>query len=93
MTASYEELFGKECAYVMVFHQTPSKANCEDYRLHVEFYTPHITRDRVKYAAGIELGAGVFTYDGVPEERASALREAAGRAIQKMEHAGRVIEP
>ena len=91
-TATYEEQFGKDCAYIMVFHQAPSKGDYQDYRLHLEFYTPHITRDRIKYAAGIEWGAGTFTYDGVPEERASALREAAGKALSKMECMGKVTQ-
>jgi UDPglucose--hexose-1-phosphate uridylyltransferase len=91
-TATYEEQFGKDCAYIMVFHQAPSKGDYRDYRLHVEFYTPHITPDRIKYAAGIELGAGTFTYDGVPEERASVLREAAGKALNKIECIGEVVK-
>jgi UDPglucose--hexose-1-phosphate uridylyltransferase len=90
-TAVYEEQFGKECAYIMVFHQAPSKGNYRDYRLHLEFYTPHISRERIKYAAGIEWGAGTFTYDGVPEERASILRESAGKALKNMECIGKVI--
>ena len=91
-TATYEEQFGKDYAYTMVFHQSPSKGDYRDYRLHVEFYTPHITRDRMKYAAGIEWGAGTFTYDGVPEERASVLREAARKALGKMECMGEVTK-
>jgi UDPglucose--hexose-1-phosphate uridylyltransferase len=91
-TATYEEQFGKDCAYSMVFHQAPSKGDYQDYRLHLEFYTPHITRDRIKYAAGIEWGAGTFTYDGIPEERASALREAAGKALSKIECLGKVAK-
>ena len=91
-TATYEEQFGKDCAYMMVFHQAPSKGDYRDYRLHVEFYTPHITRDRMKYAAGIEWGAGTFTYDGVPEERASVLRKGARKALGKIESMGEVAE-
>jgi UDPglucose--hexose-1-phosphate uridylyltransferase len=91
-TATYEEQFGRDCAYIMVFHQAPSKGDYRDYRLHVEFYTPHITRDRIKYAAGIEWGAGTFTYDGVPEERASVLRKGAQKALGKIESMGEVAE-
>jgi hypothetical protein len=91
-TATYEEQFGKDCAYIMVFHQAPSEGDYRDYRLHVEFYTPHITRDRIKYAAGIEWGAGTFTYDGVPEERASVLRKGARKALGKIESMGEVAE-
>lgn len=91
-TATYEEQFGKDGAYIMVFHQAPSKGDYQDYRLHLEFYTPHITRDRIKYAAGIEWGAGIFTYDGVPEQGASVLREAAGNAVNKIECIGEVTK-
>jgi UDPglucose--hexose-1-phosphate uridylyltransferase len=91
-TAVYEEQFGKDCAYIMVFHQAPSKGDHRDYRLHLEFYTPHISRERIKYAAGIEWGAGTFTYDGVPEERASILRKSAGKALKNIECIGKVIK-
>ena len=42
----------------------------------------------MKYAAGIEWGAGTFTYDGVPEERAAELRKASMDAIRGIEHLG-----
>lgn len=87
-TAVYEELFGSEYAYMMVFHQAPVKPVSEEYRLHVEFYTPHLSKDRLKYAAGVEWGAWVFTYDGLPEDRAGELRKAATRVIGKLDSLG-----
>jgi UDPglucose--hexose-1-phosphate uridylyltransferase len=87
----YEEMFGKDCAYMMIFHQAPSDREYPYYRLHLEFYTPHFTGDRIKYAAGIEWGAWVFTYDGVPEERAGELRVAARKALEKLDHLGRIL--
>jgi len=36
--------------------------------LHAEFYPPYRTTDRLKYLAGIELAAGMFANDGLPEE-------------------------
>ncbi|MEM2189157.1 MAG: galactose-1-phosphate uridylyltransferase [Nitrososphaerota archaeon] len=88
---TYEELFGKDCAYMMIFHQAPTSGKYPDYRLHLEFYTPHFTSDRIKYAAGIEWGAWVFTYDGVPEERAEEVRAAARKALGKIDHLGRAL--
>jgi len=86
----YESLFGKDCAYMMIFHQAPVKGSYPDYRLHVEFYPPHFTANRIKYAAGIEWGAWVFTYDGIPEERASELRKAAKEVLSEVDHLGEV---
>jgi UDPglucose--hexose-1-phosphate uridylyltransferase len=48
--------------------------------LHVEFYPPLRTADRLKYLAGSEQGAGTFISDTLPEESATRLREAIARA-------------
>jgi len=88
-TATYEKLLGPDYAYMMIFHQAPSKGGYPGYRLHVEFYTPQMGKGRTKYAAGIEWGAGTFTYDGVIEERAADLQRASADAVQGMKHLGR----
>ncbi len=60
--------------YVMVFHQAPTDgAPHPEAHLHVEFYPPCRRRGTLKYLAGSELGAGVFTADTLPEERAREL--------------------
>jgi UDPglucose--hexose-1-phosphate uridylyltransferase len=48
--------------------------------LHVEFYPPLRTAEKLKYPAGSEQGAGTFIGDVLPEESAAALREAIARA-------------
>ena len=48
--------------------------------LHVEFYPPLRTAEKLKYLAGSEQGAGTFISDTLPEESAAALREAIDRA-------------
>jgi len=48
--------------------------------LHVEFYPPLRTAEKLKYLAGSEQGAGTFISDVVPEESAASLREAIRRA-------------
>jgi UDPglucose--hexose-1-phosphate uridylyltransferase len=44
--------------------------------LHVEFYPPLRTADKLKYLAGSEQGAGTFISDTLPEDSAAILREA-----------------
>jgi UDPglucose--hexose-1-phosphate uridylyltransferase len=48
--------------------------------LHVEFYPPLRTAEKLKYLAGSEQGGGTFIADTLPEEAAGALREAIVRA-------------
>jgi len=72
----YDSLFGFPLPYVMVMHQRPTDGGDHDhYHFHIEFYPPHRTGDRLKYLAGVELGAGVFLNDTEPEEKARELRE------------------
>jgi UDPglucose--hexose-1-phosphate uridylyltransferase len=87
-TATYEKCLGSDYAYMMVFHQAPSKEKHPEYRLHVEFYSPQLEHGRTKYAAGIEWGAGTFTYDGVPEDNAAELKRASLKAMKGTEHLG-----
>ena len=42
--------------------------------MHVEFYPAYRMPGRLKYLAGSEIGAGVFTADTLPEEKARELR-------------------
>ncbi len=48
--------------------------------LHVEFYPPLRTAEKLKYLAGSEQGAGTFISDTLPEESAATLRDAITRA-------------
>ena len=41
----------------------------------MEFLPPHRTREKLKYLAGCEQGAGTFINDTLPEEKAAELRE------------------
>jgi UDPglucose--hexose-1-phosphate uridylyltransferase len=71
----YSKVF-EELAYVMVFHPRPATGNHPYWHFHIEFYPPWRDRTRLKYLAGIELGAGTYTNDSIPEEIAEELREA-----------------
>jgi UDPglucose--hexose-1-phosphate uridylyltransferase len=75
VTRGYDELFARPFPYVMVLHQAPT-GNGADGHLHVEFYPPLRTAEKLKFAAGSEQGAGTFIMDVMPEDSARALREA-----------------
>jgi UDPglucose--hexose-1-phosphate uridylyltransferase len=77
----YDSLFGRPLPYVMVLHAGPrhdTGLQRPIFHFHVEFYPFRRGPDRLKFLAGTELGAGVFTVDVLPEEAAQRLREAAG---------------
>jgi UDPglucose--hexose-1-phosphate uridylyltransferase len=76
----YDALFARRFPYVMAVHQAPTGGARRDGHLHVEFYPPLRTADRLKYLAGSEQGAGTFISDTLPEQSATALREAIARA-------------
>lgn len=44
------------------------------YHFHVEFYPPYRSKNKLKYLAGCESGAGTFINDTIPEEKAEELR-------------------
>jgi UDPglucose--hexose-1-phosphate uridylyltransferase len=80
LARGYDALFDRPFPYVMVVHQAPTGTPEADGHLHVEFYPPLRTADKLKYLAGSEQGAGTFISDTLPEESAATLREAIDRA-------------
>jgi UDPglucose--hexose-1-phosphate uridylyltransferase len=71
----FDRLWERPFPYVMVFHQAPTDGQPHrEAHLHIEFYPAYRMRGRLKYLAGSELGAGVFTADTVPEDKAAELR-------------------
>jgi len=73
IAARYDALYAFSFPYMMVMHQLPP-ALCESYHFHVEFYPPHRSRDKLKYLASVESGAGSFLMDAYPERTAAELR-------------------
>lgn len=71
----YSKVFN-EVAYVMAFHTRPSRGDHPYWHFHIELYPPWRDRSHIKYLAGIETGAGTYTNDSTPEEKASELRNA-----------------
>jgi UDPglucose--hexose-1-phosphate uridylyltransferase len=82
LVRGYDALFDRPFPYVMAVHQAPTGGEEPGRRghLHVEFYPPLRTAQKLKYLAGSEQGAGTFIADTLPEESAVRLREAIARA-------------
>jgi UDPglucose--hexose-1-phosphate uridylyltransferase len=71
----YDTLWNRPFPYVMVFHQAPTDGRPHpEAHVHIEFYPAFRMPGRIKYLAGSELGAGVFTADTLPEDIARELR-------------------
>jgi UDPglucose--hexose-1-phosphate uridylyltransferase len=74
LVRGYDALFERPFPYVMAVHQAPTDGRARGH-VHVEFYPPLRTADKLKYLAGSEQGAGTFISDTLPEESAVVLRE------------------
>jgi UDPglucose--hexose-1-phosphate uridylyltransferase len=71
----YDGLWERPFPYVLAFHQAPTDGTEHpEAHLHAEFYPAYRMKGRLKYLAGSELGAGVFTADTVPEETVKHLQ-------------------
>lgn len=71
----FDRLWNQPFPYVMVFHQAPTDGQPHpEAHFHIEFYPAYRMRGRLKYLAGSELGAGVFTADTLPEDKAAELQ-------------------
>jgi UDPglucose--hexose-1-phosphate uridylyltransferase len=71
----YDALWQRPFPYVLVCKQAPTDgAPHPEAHLHIELYPPYRMPGRLKYLAGTEIGAGVFTADTLPEEKAAELR-------------------
>jgi UDPglucose--hexose-1-phosphate uridylyltransferase len=68
-------LWKRPFPYVMVLHQAPTDGRPHpEAHLHFELYPALRMPNRLKYLAGSELGAGVFTADTLPEEKVKELQ-------------------
>jgi UDPglucose--hexose-1-phosphate uridylyltransferase len=82
VSGTYDRHFGFSTPYVMAVHQAPTDGTgWPQAHLHFEFYPPHRRGDRLKYLAGVELGAGTFVNDTRPEDTAAQLRRAAQKTV------------
>jgi len=75
ISMKFDNLFGFALPYIMSIHQQPTNGTGKEYsHFHIEFYPPYRTKDKLKYLAGSELGAGAFINNSLPEEKAQELR-------------------
>lgn len=70
----FDHLWDKTFPYLMTINQAPVKGQHPDKHLFFQFIPPYRTKDKLKFLAGTELGAGVFVNDSLPEEKALELR-------------------
>jgi len=72
----FDNLYGFIFPYIMAIHQQPTNGAGQEYsHFHIEFYPPYRTRDKLKYLAGSEMGAGTFINGSLAEEKARELRK------------------
>lgn len=80
VTRGFDALWERPFPYVMAVHQAPTNPeHAGQGHLHIEFYPPLRTPEKLKFLAGSEQGAGTFISDVLPEESAAELREAVAR--------------
>ncbi len=71
----YDGLWHKPFPYILAFHQAPTDGQAHpEAHLHAEFYPAYRMPNRLKYLAGSEIGAGVFTADTLPEQKVEELK-------------------
>jgi UDPglucose--hexose-1-phosphate uridylyltransferase len=71
----FDRLWNAPFPYILAFHQAPTDGQVHpEAHLHAEFYPAYRMPGRLKYLAGSEIGAGVFTADTVPEEKVRELQ-------------------
>jgi UDPglucose--hexose-1-phosphate uridylyltransferase len=71
----YDGLWNRPFPYLLVFHQAPTDGRAHpEAHVHVELYPAYRMAGRLKYLAGSEIGAGVFTADTLPEAKIEELR-------------------
>lgn len=74
----YEGLWQRPFPYLMAWYQAPTDGVAHpETQLHAQFLPPYRNRDRLKYLAGTELGAGLFAMDVLPESTARELQQVA----------------
>jgi UDPglucose--hexose-1-phosphate uridylyltransferase len=71
----YDRLWNTPFPYILAFHQAPTDGVPHpEAHLHAEFYPAYRMPGRLKYLAGSEIGAGVFTADTFPEDKVKELQ-------------------
>ncbi len=79
LTRGFDKIYDRDFPYMMCFHQTPVNTKqyadaAKYYAFHIEFYTPLRAKDKIKWYAGSEMGAGVAANPLDVDECAAILR-------------------
>lgn len=74
ITLKYDNLYEFSFPYMMLMHQGPARGATSYFHFHIEFYPPHRSKDKLKFLASVETGAGSFLNDSLAEEKAEELR-------------------
>jgi UDPglucose--hexose-1-phosphate uridylyltransferase len=74
VTLKYDNLYQMSFPYMMLVHQSPTRGRFPEFHFHIEFYPPHRSKEKLKYLASVETGAGTFLNDSLAEEKAAELR-------------------
>lgn len=69
-----DALWQRPMPYVLAVRQAPARGDHPHAHAHIEIYPWLRMPSRVKFLAGSEIGAGAFTADTLPEDRAAELR-------------------
>ncbi|MBA3541996.1 MAG: galactose-1-phosphate uridylyltransferase [Deltaproteobacteria bacterium] len=67
-------LWQRPMPYILSVHQGPPRGQHPHAHVHIEIYPWLRMPGRIKYLAGSEVAAGVFTADTLPEDKAAELR-------------------
>jgi UDPglucose--hexose-1-phosphate uridylyltransferase len=70
----FDHLWMRPFPYLMTFNQAPVRGEYPYAHFFIQITPPYRSKDRLKYLAGTELGAGTFVNDSLPEEKAQELR-------------------
>jgi UDPglucose--hexose-1-phosphate uridylyltransferase len=71
----FDQLWQRPFPYLMNFYQAPVNSGEVNYwNFFIQITPPYRNKDRLKYLAGTELGAGTFVNDSLPEEKAMELK-------------------
>jgi UDPglucose--hexose-1-phosphate uridylyltransferase len=74
----YDALWQRPFPYILAMHQAPTDGVPHpEAHVHIELYPAFRMKGRLKYLAGSEIGAGVFTADTVPEEKVKEFQAVA----------------
>ena len=80
LTAAFDKIYDRPFPYMMCLHQTPVNekkyGDAEKYfAFHIEFYPPLRAKDKIKWYAGSEMGAGAAANPLDVDECAEILRK------------------